>query len=443
MNLYLVKKTLLFSAFCMLASCSLFADKKIDIEGERVSALEGETSLQPDFKEGEIKIKLPAPIQNSQWAMSGGNSTHLMQHLETGHKIKEKWDSNFGEGNSKRNFLIASPVIAYRVVFAIDADGVVSSYRLDDGEQIWERKLKPLNKDDKNIAIRGAGVAVYDKKVYATTGFGGVFAMDMITGKLIWRYDTTTPIRVAPTVNQNRVFVQTIDNFLIAIDATDGTEVWKHKGNFEPTTLVGGASVAYSPEMDVAIAAFTNGELRAFKASTGTPLWADYLVSKKRTNSLANINAIKANPVIDGEKVYAVGHNNILVAIDLRTGQRIWEREIGSVNQPWVAGQYMYVLSNDFDLFAIENESGKIVWNTKIPTGEDEDNNVGIFATGPVLTSNRLLVTTSNGFVFAISPYTGKILGYKSLPDGVELSPIVADSNVVFTTNEADLINYK
>lgn len=183
-----------------------------------------------------------------------------------------------------------------------------------------------MNKDDNSVAMKGAGLAEFNKKIYATTGFGGVFCLDMTTGKELWRKDYEAPIRIAPTVGANRVFVQTFDNTLIALNAESGEEIWKITNDFENTTLVGGASPAYNPDLDVVIAAFSNGELRAFKASTGTPLWVDLLVSKKRTNSLSNITAIKANPVIDGDRVYAVGYNSILAAIDLRTGARVWEK---------------------------------------------------------------------------------------------------------------------
>lgn len=170
-----------------------------------------------------------------------------MEHLETGSKLKGFWESNFGNGNSKRDYLIAQPVIAYKVAFAIDADAVVSAYRLDNGERIWKRRLKPLLKEDKSVAMKGAGLAEYNKKIYATTGFGGVFALDMMTGKKIWFYNAELPIRIAPTVANNKVLVQTIDNTLIALNATTGVEEWRYKSALEQTTLVGGASRLTTP----------------------------------------------------------------------------------------------------------------------------------------------------------------------------------------------------
>lgn len=426
-----------------LSACGLFSKDKVQLDGERIAVLRESAMLAPDFEANEVKIKLPKPHTNTKWSQTGGNSIHMMGHLQAGSKLKKFWKSGFGEGNSKRDYLLAAPVIAYNVVFTIDADAEVRAFRLDDGDEIWSKRVKPLNKDERDVSMKGAGLAEFNHKIYVTTGFGGVFALDMKTGKQIWRFDEPSPIRIAPTVAAGKVFVQTIENSLIALDAENGKELWRYKTSTEATTLVGGASPAYDPEQDVVIAAFSTGELRAFKASTGSSLWSDLLVTRRRTNTLANINGIKASPVIDGDVVYALGHSNILTAIDLRSGNRIWEREIGGINQPWIAGKYLYVLSSDFDLIAMEKSSGKIVWNTNIPVNIDEDNRAGLFANGPVLTSNRLIVSTSNGYVFAVSPYDGKILGYITLSDGVEVSPVVAGGITVFTTNDADIIAYK
>lgn len=436
------KKAAVCGLIIMLSACGIFSKDKVKLDGERVAVLKEVSNLAPDYEPGEIKIKLPKPYVNSSWSQEGGNAEHLMGHLQSGSKLKKFWDSNFGDGNSKRDYLLASPVIAYKVVFTIDAEAEVRAFRLDNGDEIWERRLKPLNRDEKGVSMKGAGLAEYNRKIYATTGFGSVFALDMKSGKILWRFDNEAPIRIAPTVDAGKVFVQTIENNLIALDADTGHELWRYKTSTEATTLVGGAAPAYDPLQDVVIAAFSSGEIRAFKASTGSTLWGDLLISHKRTNTLANINGIKANPVIDGDVVYAVGHSNIMTAIDLRTGNRIWEKEIGGLNQPWIAGKYLYVLTNDFNLVAMEKENGKIIWNTTIPV-LDDDNRAGLFARGPILTNNRLIVSTSNGYVFAVSPYDGRIIGYITLSDGVEISPIVADNITIFTTNDADIVAYK
>ena len=231
-------------------------------------------------------------------------------------------------------------------------------------------------------------------------------------------------------------------NVLIALNQNSGAEQWRYISQNEDTVLVGGASPAYDETRDILIAGFSNGELRAIKASTGSPLWVDYVVGGYRSNMLSEINTIRANPVIGDDVVFVAG-NNLVVALDLRSGQRIWEREFGSNNQPWLAGKVLYVLTDISHLLAIDTESGKIIWDTKVPAGEDVSDAVGVSYAGPVLTNNRILVTTSNGYAFYISPYTGEIMGFLKVDAGASIAPIVANGQVIITTTDAELLAYQ
>jgi len=427
----------------LLAGCSWLQDDKLVPEGERIAILSNETVIKPDLPRNEIKITLPHPHHNDQWSQYGGTASHLVGHLESGNQLRGFWQSGFGEGSSKRDLLISAPVIANKVIFTIDADGKVSAKRLDSGQTIWERKVKPVNRSDKTVAIKGAGIAVADDLVYVTTGFGGVYALNMRDGTPIWYYEATNPVRIAPTIDNNILFVQTIANELIALEASSGKELWHYESESEATTMIGGASPAYDSEQDLLVAAFSNGELRAFKASTGSPLWADWLYSSRKSTPLATINTIKANPVIAGNVVFAAGQTNLLTAIDIRTGTRLWQRDLTVSDQPWVSGNYLFAVANNSDLIAIDNATGNILWSTKIPLGAEKDDKSGAFLSGPILTDNRLLVTTSTGYAFAVSPYTGKILSYIDLEQPIETAPIVADGILLLTTNDAEIYAYK
>lgn len=76
------------AACLMLASCGLFSKEKLQLDGERISVLDTETKLRPDYAEGEYKVYLPRPHVNKSWTQTGGNSVHRMEHLETGSKLK-------------------------------------------------------------------------------------------------------------------------------------------------------------------------------------------------------------------------------------------------------------------------------------------------------------------------------------------------------------------
>ena len=424
-----------------LAGCGLFKKDPLDIEGERVSVIREDKNLKPDYAAGQVKVKLPQAEANTNWSHNGGNSAHVMGHLKAGGNLDEIWDISFGEGSSKRNILISSPIAAEGKVFTIDTQGIVKAFALDNGKKLWKRRLKHVNKNLKDNSISGGGLAYYEGKVFATTGFGKVFAINSEDGEIIWELDLKSPIRIAPTANADLVIVQTLDNGLFAIKIESGTILWKDKIEAESTTMVGGASPAYSPSQDLVVAAFSNGQLQAYKASTGSLLWSEWLISAASTESLSEITAIKANPIIDETAVYAVGYSAPMVAIDIRTGVKLWQKEIAASSQPWVAGQFIFVLTNEGDLAAIEKQTGNIVWTAIVPYTHDEKR--AVYTAGPILANDALLVTASNGKLFSVSPYNGRIMGIADIEKDVETAPIMVDETLLIATKDADLTAYK
>ena len=130
-----------------------------------------------------------------------------------------------------------------------------------------------------------------------------------------------------------------------------------------------------------------------------------------------------------------------MVSIDLRTGDRIWEQDIGGVHAPWVAGDFIYVLSASNELICLTRADGRVRWTRALPEWENEEKKKdAIFWGGPVLAGDRLIVVSSEGVAFSVSPYTGLPLGREEFPDGVFVNPIVADKTLYVLTDEADLI---
>ena len=122
---------------------------------------------------------------------------------------------------------------------------------------------------------------------------------------------------------------------------------------------------AYSENLDLLIAGLHQRRTPGTQANTGVTA-VGRLFGFVTPHQLADDgNVIHVSPVIAGDTVFAAGSFNLLVAIDLRSGQRIWEREISTNNQPWAAGKYLYVLTEDARLLAVQSESGKIIWDTQ------------------------------------------------------------------------------
>jgi hypothetical protein len=206
--------------------------------------------------------------------------------------------------------------------------------------------------------------------------------------------------------------------------------------------LLGGASPAV--DEGIVVVPYSSGELAAVKVENGRQLWIDSLTARRRTDATAALAHIRANPIIDRGRVFAISHSGLMVSIDLRSGQRIWEKNIGGQQSIWVAGDFLYTLTGNEELAAIERETGRIVWVKALPRWTNPENFEGaIVWTGPLLVSDRLIVASSHGIAVAVSPYSGRILGSENMPDGVSVPPIVAGNMVYFLADDATLAAYK
>jgi outer membrane protein assembly factor BamB len=409
------------------------------LPGKRISILVQQRSVEPDIAARGHQIILPAPTYNKDWPQTGGYANHAMHHLRVGRTLQKKWSISVGSGTGGGERLMAQPIIAQDRLFTMDAESTINAYNINNGEKIWSTEITPEDEEDDHI---NGGLAFENDTIYASTGFGQVVALAAKTGKVLWRQEVGIPFRTAPTARGNRIFAITVTNKLFALNGQTGSILWTHSGIEESTNLLGGGSPAV--DNGVVVAPYSSGELVALKVQNGQELWTDSLAGGRRSLGTTTLSSIRGRPIIDQNMVFAVSNSGQLTAINLRTGRRIWERNIGGIESPWIAGNYLFLISNNTDLIAVGKQNGQIYWVTALPEWKNPKRHKGkITWTGPVLGSDRLIVAGSNGEAMSVSPYSGKILSKVDMPDGVTISPIIAQDTIMFLSDEAELVTYR
>ncbi|MEI7610686.1 MAG: PQQ-binding-like beta-propeller repeat protein, partial [Rhodospirillaceae bacterium] len=204
---------------------------------------------------------------------------------------------------------------------------------------------------------------------------------------------------------------------------------------------------AVSPAADAnaLVAPYSSGEVTAIRVENGRPLWQDNLASVRRSGALSGLSDIRGLPVIDRGLVFAVSHSGRTVAIDERTGARVWEAEIGGVNTPWPAGDYLFLVSNDNELVALQRETGHIRWAKPLERLEDPENkkSTPVVWAGPVMAGDRLWLVGSNETLISLSPADGAILSTLELPHRSYLAPVVAKATLYVLTDDGTLVAYR
>ena len=426
----------------LVAACDsdLFSETPAPpLPGKRISILSNDKNLQPEIMgAGGSRIKLPPPDPNADWPQAGGSSNHAMHHMQIGSQVAQVWSASVGESASKHSKLLGQPIVALGRVFSIDADNVVYAVSAKTGRQLWHRKVMP----DDVETLSGGALAYEEGRIFVSTGFGQVIALEAKSGKVAWRQMLSGPMRGAPTVRAGRVIVVTVDDRTYCLAADDGQTLWTHQGTVEPAALLAGNSPAV--DGNVVVVPYNSGEIFALRIENGSVIWQDTLASINRTHGIASLSDIAARPIIDRGRVYVIGHADLIAAIDLRTGKRLWDREIGGIQSPWIAGDFLFVITNSNEIVAMDTKTGNLVWVTQLQAWEDPIKKKNrIVWVGPVLASNRLIIGSSTGILASLSPYTGEILGQEDIGDAIPVPPVIANNGLYFLTDEAEILAYK
>lgn len=426
-----------------VAACGIFrgdGKPKTPTIGERVAILNFESSVEAEPELAGLAVSLPPPAVNADWPQPGGSPAKAGGHLALPDTLSQAWRVSIGAGSKKTRRLNAAPVILNGRVFIMDTMGAVRAFDAKTGAAAWTRTIEVEGESE--AAAFGGGVAAQDGRVYATTGYGVVAALDAGTGAEVWRVRPGPPFRGAPTVVPGRIYALTQDNQLFALGTDKGETLWSIAATVETAGLLGTGAPAVAG--DAVVVGFSSGELNAVRPENGRTLWQDALARTGRTTALAALTDIDASPVIDRGRVYAIGHGGRMAALELATGQRVWERNFAGTQTPWTAGDFIYAVTLDGELVCMTRGDGKIRWVTKLPRWRDAEDKKGpIEWTGPVLASDRLLVAGSNKQLVSVSPYTGKLLSAVELSAPAYLPPVVAGNMVYIVTDDGSLTAYR
>lgn len=414
-------------------------DQKPKLQGERKVALAVESQLQVDSELKNNPPVLPNVVANTEWAQSSGGFTAATGNVAGG-KFDIKNSASVGGGNDFSHSLIPRPVVAGGAVFVMDSAGVISAHDASDiGKVKW---VSSAVADADEHEVFGGGLAVDSGILYAVTGQGQVAALSVADGKKIWQKNFSVPLRGAPRVAGERVIVMTIDSHTYALSTKTGDILWDHRGINETAAVMNSVSPAIAGD-DVFVP-YSSGELFALSIADGKELWSDSLLQNKHTQASVVFTGIGGDPVVDGVVAFVAGSSGVTTAIDIAHGQRIWQRQTGSLNTPWLAGDELFLLTSDNVLVDFVKYTGKIRWTTALTSYEDpKEKQNPISWRGPVLIDGKLVAVSSEGQIVLVSAASGKIIETKSIPDNILTAPVVAGGKLYLVGQDATLYSFQ
>jgi len=228
-----------------------------------------------------------------------------------------------------------------RFVCAIFANGDIACFDTD-GNERWARNLGPF----KNSYGYASSLCIYRNTLLVLVDQGSIAkpesylaALDLVTGKTVWKTDRPVPSSWATPIIVNtdggeQVIASGLP-WVIAYNPADGKELWR--------TEVLDGDVAPSPvyHSGVAFAVNTGSLLAAIPTDRSGEIPEDGL-KWTAEDGLPDI----VSPVTDGHVVLLVTTDGLLTCYAAADGKMLWEQEIDAVfmASPGLVGDKVYLM---------------------------------------------------------------------------------------------------
>ena len=386
-------------------------------------------------------MALPAMTSQADWSQRGGNAAHVAPHGSLSASPQLLWATDIGAGNAKRNRITASPVVLGGVIFAMDALARVTALS-SAGAVLWQADLAATF--DRGGAQSGGGLAAGAGRVFATTGYGEVVALDAASGQVLWRQRLGAPAAGAPAVALGQVFAMSTDGTGWALDAASGRVRWTLAG--AENTLASDTGAAPAVSGSTVIFPFAAGVMMAASTETGTGLWQAAITGNRLGRAYANSGDITGDPVITGGTVYVGTQAGRMAAFSEVTGERLWSAEEGAMNPALVVAGSVFVVNDAARLIRLDAATGERIWATDLPefTQAKARKFLRIHTHfGPVLAGGRVIVASSDGALRLFDPASGAQVGSVAIPGGAAAGPVLAGGRLFVVSGQGQLLAFR
>lgn len=419
------------SLVLLLAAC---AEREVILPGERFDVtvplestipVEGQPApVQPQVENRSVPISLPRAVANADWTHRGENARHLAPNVALSAQPQPIWSAPVGEGNSRRYRITTTPVAAGGRVFTLDARALVAATSAG-GATLWQTNLTPAS--DRGGEAAGGGIAFGDGKLFVTTAFGELVALDPATGGVVWRQRFLAPVTGSPTVADGIVYVVARDSSGWAVTTDDGRLRWQIPSARSMTSMTGSAGPAMADRL--VLLPFPTGQLTGALRQGGLQVWDAAVMGQRLGAAYGPIGGITAEPVVAGATTYVGNAAGRAAALETATGETLWQAREGAASSLAVAGGSIFLVNDKAELVRLDAATGELVWKVELPyfTEEKVKRRKAIYAHyGPILAGGRLVVASSDGLLRLFSPTDGTLVGSVAMPSGAASGPIVA-----------------
>ena len=215
----------------------------------------------------------------------------------------------------------------------------IVALRLSDGTPAWRAEI------DSPATVSLVCVSGW---LIAATASGSIVALDGSDGRRLWRHEVGVAAHAPPAIGVDRVYVPLEDDRVVALRLDSGAEIWSR-------TLGGRPGEVLALDDRLFVGSLDN-YFYALIPEDGRVAW------RFRTG-----NDVVGLPIAEQRRVYFVALDNVLRALDRRSGSQVWRRPLSMrpTRGAVPAGELLVVSGSAPTLSIYQSKDGQAVGELK------------------------------------------------------------------------------
>ena len=194
-------------------------------------------------------------------------------------------------------------------------------------------------------------------RVFFGSGDGSVYALDVASGELRWKFQTGDVVHASPAFDSSTLYFGSFDSYFYAVDAGSGKEKWRFHGG-EDAVMHNQVGFQSSPAVvdGVVYTGCRDSNVYALDAATGQERW-------RFNNKMSWVNSTPA--VAKGKVVFATSDSTLFHIVEAATGKPVLEQKLKAFvfSSPSVAGDVAYLGVLNGTLEARDLNTGELLWD--------------------------------------------------------------------------------
>jgi len=286
------------------------------------------------------------------------------------------------------------PLLIGNRVYSIDTGGTIIGIDADKGRKLWkfDTDLAPIT-----------GLAGNGQILIATSRDGDIIAYRETDDELelAWETRVVSEIRATPVIDNDQVFVRSVDGKLRSLAIADGSEQWVVSRRVPALSLTGNSKPLVHGEL--VLAGFDDGKLIAYDRASGKIRWESTISVPGGRTEIERLVDVDGNFVIRDGVIYVASFQGRLAAIQAASGDLLWSREFSTYQPIAIDDDALYLSADNSHIWAIDRRTGTAFWKQDVLHARK--------ITAPAIFGDNLVVADLDGYLHWFSKGEGTLLG--------------------------------